>query len=168
MSKLNKLHNKDFKIKVRTGLDADLSTKFVKDCVKGELAFATDSNRLAIATSTAGSSDATFSQVQTINPVSASVTSADSTKTLAQTDYGSIFKVDTTNGAVNFQINSDDLKAGFICYLVLIDGTNQLQVSVSGTATRNGGTAQYSTTTKWKPVMIMSLGSGSYVVQQLG
>ena len=165
---MNKLNNKNFRIKVRTGADADLSTKFVKDCVEGEFAFATDTNRLAIATSTAGSSDATFQQVQTINPVSANVTSSDSTKTLTQADQGSIFKVDTTNGAVNFQMNDATLKAGFICYLVLIDGTNQLQVSVSGSATRNGGTAQYSTTTKWKPVMIMSLGSGSYVVQQLG
>lgn len=54
----NKLHNKDFQISIKHGDDAG-ATKFKKEAVVGELFFDTNENKLYIATSTAGSSDAT-------------------------------------------------------------------------------------------------------------
>jgi hypothetical protein len=56
----NKLHNKDFAIAVKTGTD---QTKFAKEAVKGELFFNTSDNKLYIATTTAGASDATLESV---------------------------------------------------------------------------------------------------------
>ena len=57
----NKLHKKDFTIGVKTGTDANKS-KFAKECVQGEWYFATDTKKLYMAESTAGSSDATLTQ----------------------------------------------------------------------------------------------------------
>lgn len=65
MSNLNKLHNKDFRIKVRTGLDADLD-KFKKTAVQGELAFTTDTCRLFATETTAASADSTLTEIQTL------------------------------------------------------------------------------------------------------
>ncbi len=56
----NKLHNKDFAIAVKTGTD---QTKFAKEAVKGELFFNTSDNKLYIATTSAGASDATLKSV---------------------------------------------------------------------------------------------------------
>jgi len=58
----NKLHKKDFSIAVKTGTDAN-STKFAKEAVKGELYFATDTFKLYIATTTAGTLDAVIKSV---------------------------------------------------------------------------------------------------------
>jgi hypothetical protein len=58
---LNKLHKKDFTIAVKTGTDANKS-KFKKECVQGELYFATDTKKIYVAETTAGSSDATLAQ----------------------------------------------------------------------------------------------------------
>lgn len=58
---LNKLHKKDFAIAVKTGTDAN-KTKFAKECVQGEMYFATDTKKLYVANITAGAIDATLSQ----------------------------------------------------------------------------------------------------------
>ena len=58
---LNKLHKKDFTIAVKTGTDADKS-KFKKECVQGELYFATDTKKIYVAETTAGSSDGTIAE----------------------------------------------------------------------------------------------------------
>ena len=52
---MNKLHNKDFAIAVKTGTD---QAKFAKEATAGELFFNTSDNKLYIATTTAGASDA--------------------------------------------------------------------------------------------------------------
>jgi len=58
----NKLHNKDFQLKVKTGTDAN-KTKFKKECVQGEQYFATNTKKLYIAETTAdGTSDATLAE----------------------------------------------------------------------------------------------------------
>lgn len=57
-----KLDRKDFQIAVKTGTDANVS-KFQKEAVLGEQYYATDTNKLYIATSTAGVSDATVSSI---------------------------------------------------------------------------------------------------------
>ena len=57
----NKLHKKDFQIAVKTGTDANKS-KFKKECVQGELYFATDTKKLYVGETTAGSSDATLAE----------------------------------------------------------------------------------------------------------
>ena len=57
----NKLHRKDFQLKVKTGTDAN-KAKFKKECVQGELYFATDTKKIYVAETTAGSSDATIAQ----------------------------------------------------------------------------------------------------------
>lgn len=54
---MNKLDRKDFTIAVKTGSDANKS-KFAKEAVKGEAYYATDSENLYFAQSTAGLSDA--------------------------------------------------------------------------------------------------------------
>lgn len=59
---LKKLHKKDFTLKVKTGTDADKS-KFAKECVQGEIYFATDTKNLYIAETTAGLSDATLTTI---------------------------------------------------------------------------------------------------------
>ena len=61
---LNKLHKKDFQISIKHGDDAG-ATKFKKQAVIGELFFDTNENKLYIATSTAGSSDATVKLLAT-------------------------------------------------------------------------------------------------------
>lgn len=57
-----KFQNKDFQISVKTGTDANVS-KFQKEAVLGEQYYATDTDKLYIATSTAGVSDATVSSI---------------------------------------------------------------------------------------------------------
>jgi len=56
-----KLERKDFTISVKTGTDANKS-KFKKEAVQGEIYFATDTSKIYIAETTAGSSDATIAQ----------------------------------------------------------------------------------------------------------
>ena len=58
---LNKLHKKDFTIAVKTGTDINKS-KFKKECVQGEIYFATDTKKIYVAETTAGASDATLAQ----------------------------------------------------------------------------------------------------------
>ena len=58
---MNKLHKKDFTIAFKTGSDANKS-KFKKEAVQGEMYFATDSKKLYVAETTAGSLDATLAQ----------------------------------------------------------------------------------------------------------
>jgi hypothetical protein len=57
----NKLHRKDFQLKVKTGTDTNKS-KFKKECVQGEPYFATDTKKLYFAQATAGASDAGLAQ----------------------------------------------------------------------------------------------------------
>jgi hypothetical protein len=59
---LNKLHKKDFTIAVKHGADQN-AVKFKKEAVKGELFFDTTDNKLYIALSDAGASDATVVSV---------------------------------------------------------------------------------------------------------
>lgn len=56
-----KLHRKDFQLKVKTGTEAN-KAKFKKECVQGEAFFATDTKKLYFAQTTAGSSDATITE----------------------------------------------------------------------------------------------------------
>lgn len=58
---MNKLHHKDFSIAFKTGTDANKS-KFKKEAVQGEMYFATDSQYLYVAETTAGAIDATLAQ----------------------------------------------------------------------------------------------------------
>jgi hypothetical protein len=58
---LNKLHKKDFTIAVKTGTDANKS-KFAKECVQGEWYFATDTKKLYVAQTTAGTADASLAE----------------------------------------------------------------------------------------------------------
>ena len=58
---MNKLHKKDFTIAFKTGSDANKS-KFKKECVQGEIYFATDTKKIYVAETTAGASDATLAQ----------------------------------------------------------------------------------------------------------
>ena len=55
---LNKLHNKDFTIAVKTGGNAHDQVKFAKEASKGELFYNTFDNKLYIATTDAGAVDA--------------------------------------------------------------------------------------------------------------
>lgn len=59
---LNKLHKKDFTIAIKHGSDSG-AVKFKKEAVKGELFFDTAQNKLYIALSDAGTSDATVVSV---------------------------------------------------------------------------------------------------------
>ena len=58
---LNKLQKKDFTIAVKTGTDTNKS-KFKKEAVQGEIYFATDTKKIYVAETTAGSSDATIAE----------------------------------------------------------------------------------------------------------
>ena len=58
----NKLHKKDFTIAIKHGSDSG-AVKFKKEAVKGELFFDTAQNKLYIALSDAGTSDATVVSV---------------------------------------------------------------------------------------------------------
>lgn len=60
---MKKLHNKDFSIAVKTGIEANKS-KFAKEAFKGEAYYATDSENLYFAQSTAGASDATLMKIE--------------------------------------------------------------------------------------------------------
>jgi hypothetical protein len=57
-----KLHRKDFQLKVKTGTEAN-KTKFKKEATQGEMYFATNTQKLYIAETTAdGTSDATLAE----------------------------------------------------------------------------------------------------------
>ena len=56
-----KLGRKDYTIAVKTGTDLN-KTKFKKECVQGEIYFATDTKNIYVAETTAGASDATLAQ----------------------------------------------------------------------------------------------------------
>jgi hypothetical protein len=58
---IEKLDRKDFTIAVKTGTDTNKS-KFKKECVQGEIYFATDTKKIYVAETTAGVSDATLAQ----------------------------------------------------------------------------------------------------------
>jgi hypothetical protein len=60
----NKLHKKDFSIAIKTGGNALDEQKFAKQASKGELFFNSNDNKLYIATTNAGLTDATLKQVQ--------------------------------------------------------------------------------------------------------
>lgn len=60
---MKKLHNKDFSIAVKTGTEANKS-KFAKEAFKGEAYFATDSENLYFAQSTAGASDSILMKIE--------------------------------------------------------------------------------------------------------
>jgi len=57
-----KLGRKDYTIAIKTGTD---QTKFAKEATKGELFLNTSNNTLYIATTSAGSSDATLRSIST-------------------------------------------------------------------------------------------------------
>ena len=61
---LNKLHKKDFSIAVKTGTESNKS-KFAKECVQGEMYFATDSKKIYVANADAGTLDASLSELST-------------------------------------------------------------------------------------------------------
>ena len=56
-----KLGRKDYTIAVKTGTDAN-KTKFKKECVQGELYFATNTKKLYVAETTAGLLDGTLAE----------------------------------------------------------------------------------------------------------
>jgi hypothetical protein len=58
----NKLHKKDFTIAVKTGIESN-KAKFAKECVKGEMYFATDSKKVYVANSDAGTLDASLTEL---------------------------------------------------------------------------------------------------------
>ncbi len=58
----NKLHKKDFTIAVKTGTESN-KAKFAKECVKGEMYFATDSKKVYVANSDAGTLDASLTEL---------------------------------------------------------------------------------------------------------
>jgi len=60
---MKRLHNKDFSIAVKTGSDAN-KLKFAKEAFKGEAYYATDSQNLYFAQSTAGASDALLMKIE--------------------------------------------------------------------------------------------------------
>ena len=57
----NKLHKKDFTIAIKHGADQN-AVKFKKECVQGEIYFATDTKKIYVAETTAGASDATIAE----------------------------------------------------------------------------------------------------------
>lgn len=59
---LNKLHKKDFSISIKHGSDSG-AVKFKKEATKGELFFDTVENKLYIALTSAGASDAVIKSV---------------------------------------------------------------------------------------------------------
>lgn len=63
---MNKLDRKDFTIAVKTGSDANKS-KFAKEAVRGEAYYATDTQNLYFAQSTAGAGDAGLSKLEAVN-----------------------------------------------------------------------------------------------------
>ena len=59
---LQKLHRKDFQLKVKTGTDAN-KTKFAKEATQGEMYFATNTKKLYLAETTAnGTADSTLAE----------------------------------------------------------------------------------------------------------
>lgn len=62
---MKKLHNKDFSIAVKTGTEANKS-KFAKEAFKGEAYYATNSENLYFAQSTAGAGDAILMKIEPI------------------------------------------------------------------------------------------------------
>lgn len=134
-----KLFRKSFGIAIGSGLDADLG-KIDKKAVDGELFKTSDTDRVFVATSTAGASDATKVEIATLKG-NAAITAA--SPTLDMTSNNKVIPVDASSNAVDFQVADDEFTAGYRCTLEVKDGTNNISISRSGsTATINGGTTK--------------------------
>ena len=127
MSNLNKLHNKDFRIKVRTGLDADLD-KFKKTAVQGELAFTTDTCRLFATETTAASADSTLTEIQTL--VAPTYLTTTATYTIDRRDRWLIY-----NGTGTATINLPPLSSVFPGRLITVKNRSNHALTLSAQGT---------------------------------
>lgn len=135
---MKKLHSKDFSIKLRTGLDANLPA-LKKDISQGEPALCTDTGRVVVALTSAGASDATLTEVATLkgNPVVSAAS-----PTLDMTFNNKVIPVDIST-TVDFQVADDVFTAGFRCVLLVVTAGANLSLSRSGsTAAINDGTTK--------------------------
>lgn len=138
-----KLFGKLWGIVIGSGLDADLG-KIDKQAIDGELFKTSDTERVFVATSTAGASDATKVEIATLKG-NAAITAA--SPTLDMTSNNKVIPVDASSNAVDFQVADDEFTAGYRCTLEVKDGTNNISISRSeSTATINGGTTKSYTT----------------------
>lgn len=140
---LFKLFRKTFPLALGSGLDADLN-KFGWQAVDGEVAKTSDTDRVFVATSTAGASDATKVEFAMLKG-NAAITAA--SPTLDMTFNNRNIQVDTSSNTVDFQVADDEITEGFRCVLLVDDATNNVSITRSGsTATINGGTTKSYTT----------------------
>ena len=101
---LNKLHKKDFTIAVKTGTDTNKS-KFKKECVQGEIYFATDTKKIYVAETTAGASDATLAQFDGGAPSFSNTYSVDFDGTNDVIALGNLGTAGRSLGAMLFWVN---------------------------------------------------------------
>jgi len=151
-----KLFRKPFGIALGSGLDADLG-KVDKMAIDGELFKTSDTDRVFIATSTAGASDATKVEIGTLKgnaDVVASSTAVD------MTFNNKIVPVDATGGSRDFTFADGAIQAGFRCTFVVKNAANSIGFQRSGSvATVNGITTQ---------VNFTSLAAGDHVFVSCG
>ena len=134
-----KLNKKDFRIAVKTGAEADIDTKFVKNAVKGEFGLATDGGRLVIATTDTGdSTDAETLNVSTFRTLD---TGAQVGTDLEMTDFGRIFNANNT--AVTYDLVQGKIKAGFVCYFFKSEAGGSLTITCGSNCKINNGTTNY-------------------------
>lgn len=123
MSNLNKLHNKEFRIKLRTGQDADLA-KFKKTAVQGELAFTTDTHRLFASRSTSGVAEATLTEVQTL--IAPTYLTTSDTYTINSTDRWLIY-----DGGDVVTLNLPDVSSSSPGRVVTVKNRSNHQITLS-------------------------------------
>lgn len=145
-----KLFRKFYRIQFRLGVDADLAN-FSKDAHQGEPAFTTDSNRVLIATSDAGVSDAgtiELAKCQSVDEESAgrALTMADNTK---------LIPVDTSGGNVVFTIADGALEKNARIYFVKTNASNNLSFDpATNTKINDAADTQVDKTTAFKLLML--------------
>lgn len=161
------LHNKEFAITIRNGLNDSLSS-FQKFASLGEFAFTTDTHRLFISNDTAGSGNATLTEVATID----SLTNATGTTTaLTQAWNGKKQNIDPTSNAVLFTVASGVIEKGFESrFIITTSAANNFSISGASGVSINGvdnTVVNYDNTYQNKYIDVEATADNTLVVQVL-
>lgn len=147
---IQRLFRKFFQIQIRLGLDADLPN-FLKSAVQGEPAFTTDSNRVLIATSDAGATDAGTVELAK----SQSVDEESAGRALTMADNSKLIPVDTSGGSVVFTIADGALEKNARIYFVKTNASNNLSFDpATNTKINDVADTQVDKTTAFKLLML--------------
>jgi len=162
-----KLFSKDIPWKVRTGPDANIGN-IKNSTFTGQVSFTHDSHRLFVSNDTAGSGNATLTEVATIDSLA---NSTGSSTALTQEWNGKKQNVDPTSNAVLFTVASGVIEKGFESRFIITTSTaNNFSISGASGVSINGvdnTVVNYDNTYQNKYIDIEATANDTLVVQVL-